>query len=126
VKDKFNFKSLHLYSFLIILFTILFTIMFKWCSRFNKRSSPPQNRVVPIKSTGASVRLQPATCVYWFSRTVSGFQKNEFPKPTILIRHFNKLILLHWTSKKIIKFIFLIRTQCLVNIKLVKMSYHIL
>jgi hypothetical protein len=29
VKDKFNFKSLHLYSFLILLFTIVFTIMFK-------------------------------------------------------------------------------------------------
>jgi hypothetical protein len=29
VKDKFNFKSLHLYSFLILLFTIVFTIMYK-------------------------------------------------------------------------------------------------
>ena len=28
-KDKFNFKSLHLYSFLILLFTIVFTIMYK-------------------------------------------------------------------------------------------------
>lgn len=29
VKDKFSFKSLHLYSFLILLFTIVFTMMYK-------------------------------------------------------------------------------------------------
>jgi Fic family protein len=34
-----------------------------------------------IETTGASVRLQPATCVYWFVPFKTGFQKNAFPKP---------------------------------------------
>ena len=34
--------------------------------------------IVLLAATGASVRLQPATCVYWFSRTVLRFQRHNY------------------------------------------------